>query len=126
MPGKNEPSIKEETDTFLELDEIKEEPTTNDAMGLSSEHNLDVSYEFVEYDLKEDPCDLNQQAIPNTKDKGRPKERTTCKFCKLPLQNLGHMKSHCMRKPYKCSACKQTFDCSGELGQHVKLHKADP
>merc|ERR1740128_482936 len=133
MHGKNETIIKEENDIFLQLDEIKEEPTANEEIDLFSEHKnpLDVSYEFIEYN--EEPSSLSQHTtLANIHSQGnevdlRPEDRTEegldCKFCTLPLQNLGHMKSHCMRKPYKCAACKQTFDCSGLLGQHVKLHQ---
>ena len=128
MHGKNETIIKEENDTFLQLDEIKGEPTTNE-MDLLSDHKnpLDFSYEFVEYN--DEPPSLSQHAALETQGVGvdlRPEDRTGaglyCKFCTLPLQDLGHMKSHCMRKPYKCGACKQVVECSGLLAQHVKLH----
>ena len=62
MHGNNEISIKEENDPFLQLDEVKEEPTTNDEMVLFEEDNdpLDVSYEFVEYN--EEPSSPDQHA----------------------------------------------------------------
>ena len=122
MHGKNETIIKEENDTFLQLDEIKGEPTTNE-MDLLSDHKnpLDFSYEFVEYN--DEPSSLSQHvALEKIKTEDRTGAGLYCKFCTLPLQDLGHMKSHCMRKPYKCGACKQVVECSGLLAQHVKLH----